>query len=128
MIVCVKLRSTVLLVSGGASGLGAAVVRHAVAAGARVASLDVHEPSAASEDGQVLTLTADVTSPPAVEAAVDETTAHFGRIDVLVNCAGVAAYADTLSTELDMFPLDVFRRNVEVNLIGTFDVVRHVAR
>lgn len=106
----------VAVVTGGASGIGAEVVAHLRRSGARVAVWDMAEP-AGDDSWQV-----DVTDLAGAEAAVAEVLARFGRIDFVVNSAGFAG--PTMPLE-DYDPL-VWRRIVDVNLVGTFNVCRAV--
>lgn len=121
----------VVLVTGGASGLGAATARWAAAQGAGVALLDQAGSGgadvAASIGPNALFAAVDVCAADEVDRAIREVVGRFGRLDVCVNCAGVAAYAPVLTPGGEMFPLATYRRNIEVNLIGLFDVVRHSA-
>lgn len=121
--------SDVALVTGGASGLGLATVEAFVADGAKVVVVDLP-----SSDGQtvadrlgdgVVFAPADVTSEEAVAAALDAA-AGLGQLRAVVNCAGIATAHRTLGKH-GPFPLDLFRRIVEVNLIGTFNVIRLAA-
>jgi 3-hydroxyacyl-CoA dehydrogenase/3-hydroxy-2-methylbutyryl-CoA dehydrogenase len=70
----------------------------------------------------------DVADPLEVESAVDSAAEHFGRVNLLVSCAGVSPAVRTLDRKGNMFPLEVFKRTVDINLVGLFDVVRHAAR
>lgn len=108
----------VALVTGGAGGIGAAVVAALEAEGTRVAVLDRTETSLGE-----LQVGADTTDPAQVRAAVEEVVARAGRLDVLVNCAGVATIAPAL--EID---LAGWERTVAVNLTGAFVVAQTVAR
>jgi NAD(P)-dependent dehydrogenase (short-subunit alcohol dehydrogenase family) len=99
----------VAAVTGGASGIGAAVVAELAARGARVAVLDVQEPEAAQD----LALRADVTDDASVRAAVDRVVAELGRLDVLVNNAGIGAQG-TVADNDDAEWLRV----LDVNLLG----------
>jgi NAD(P)-dependent dehydrogenase (short-subunit alcohol dehydrogenase family) len=108
----------VALVTGGAGGIGAAVVAALEAEGTRVAVLD----RTATTLGE-LQVGADTTDPTQVRAAVEEVVARTGRLDVLVNCAGVATIAPAL--EID---LAGWERTVAVNLTGAFVVAQAVAR
>ncbi|MFL1591295.1 SDR family NAD(P)-dependent oxidoreductase [Rhodococcus ruber] len=119
---------TVALVTGGASGLGLATTGELVAAGARVVALDL--PSADLRglhefDGAVRFVGADVRETDQVGAAVD-VAAGWGDLRIVVNCAGIGDPAKTVSST---GPLDLerFRRVVEVNLIGSFNVLRLAA-
>jgi 3-hydroxyacyl-CoA dehydrogenase/3-hydroxy-2-methylbutyryl-CoA dehydrogenase len=82
----------------------------------------------ASELGPRATFVAcDVTDAATVEAAVASAIAEFGRIDVLVSCAGISIGARMVGREGKLHSLDLFRKHIDVNLVGMFDVVRHVA-
>lgn len=82
------LSGLVAAVTGGASGIGAAVVAELTAAGARVAALDL-DPAGVPDD--VLGLRADVSDPASVDRAIEEVVATWGRLDVVVNNAGIGA-------------------------------------
>ena len=118
--------SDVVLVTGGASGLGAATVRAVAAAGVRVVVLDqATGPGAALavELGEgVRFATADVGDEEQVQAAID-LAAELGTLRVVVCCAGVATPGRVLGRR-GVLPLANFRRVVEVNLVGTFNVLR----
>ena len=120
----------VALVTGGASGLGAATVRAFSDAGARVAVLDRPqsdgEAFARSFGGRALFAAADVTKAEDVEAAIRRTVESFGVLHVAINCAGVGTAMRTLSKAGPM-PLELFAKAIEVNLIGTFNVIRLAA-
>jgi NAD(P)-dependent dehydrogenase (short-subunit alcohol dehydrogenase family) len=121
-------RGAVALVSGGASGLGAATARRLAAMGARVAIVDLPTSPGtdlATEIGGRF-LPGDVTDSAAVEAAVAEA-AGLGDLRVCVCCAGVGAPAKVVGRDGSPMPLDHFRRIIGVNLIGTFDVLRNAA-
>ena len=127
-----ELSDTVALVTGGASGLGEAVVRMVVAAGGRAAILDLPG-SGGAELARALGDAAaqfdvDVSVPAQVEHAVDAAADRFGRVGLLVNCAGISPVGRTLDRERRMLDLDAFRAAIDVNLIGLYDVVRHAAR
>ncbi len=118
------------LVTGGASGLGLATVRRLHAAGARVAILDL--PSSAGKtiadelgEGAVFA-PGDVTSEEDVAAAV-EAAAGLGTLRIVVNCAGIGNAVRTVGKN-GPFPLDAFTKVIQVNLIGTFNVIRLAAQ
>lgn len=116
------------LVSGGASGLGAATVRHLSAQGARVTILDRDRDGAlalATETGAGWQAT-DVTDEASVAAAIDGAAAAMGGIDALVNCAGVATGERLVGRE-GPHRLDTFRRTIDINLNGSFNVLRLAA-
>jgi len=125
----VKIPDNVALVTGGASGLGLATVKELHANGARVVILDL--PSSrgkeiAGELGDRAVFSAgDVTSPDSVTAALDAA-AGLGTLRITVNCAGIGNGIRTVSKK-GPFPLDVFTKVINVNLIGTFNVIRLAA-
>jgi len=119
---------SVAVVTGGASGLGAGTAQHLAERGGRVAIFDLptsNGPALAAELGDAgAFFPVDVADSDQVEAAVDGAASTFGRIDVCVNAAGISPAARVLSRKGELHPMDVFRRTVEVNLLGSFDVLR----
>ncbi|MCW2691839.1 MAG: putative short-chain dehydrogenase [Mycobacterium sp.] len=118
------------LITGGASGLGLATAERLVAGGAAVVLLDLPQSAgadvAARLGGAVRFSPGDVTDPDDVAAALDAAAA-FGRpLRVVVNCAGIGPPARVVGRK-GPFPLDQFRRTLEVNLLGTFNVLRLAA-
>jgi 3-hydroxyacyl-CoA dehydrogenase / 3-hydroxy-2-methylbutyryl-CoA dehydrogenase len=123
-----RFADSVVLVTGGASGLGEAVVRRAVAAGAAgVGIIDLSADRAAALAAELgptaLALPTDVTDPAQVQAAIDRAAEAFGRINTLVACAGIPYAQRTVDREGNAADLGAFRKVIEVNLIGTFDVL-----
>ncbi len=125
-----QLNNSVAVVVGGASGLGAATVRHLLAHGARVAIVDINETlgaALAAELGVAARFfAADVTDEDAVQQAINHTVQEFGALHIAVNCAGIAPPGRVLGKKGPL-PLAVFRKVVDVNLIGTFNVLRLAA-
>ena len=120
-----KLQGAVALVTGGASGLGAATVRRLVAAGAKAVIVDRDEErgqALAKELGQSFAK-ADVTDPAQIEAAVAQASS-MGPLRVVVSCAGVGWAARTLDKTGKPHDLDLFKTVVGINLVGTFNVLR----
>jgi NAD(P)-dependent dehydrogenase (short-subunit alcohol dehydrogenase family) len=115
------------VVTGGASGLGEATAQALAAAGAQVFALDLPGAieKAAKVDG-VTYVPADVTSPEQVQAAVDAAAGSGAPLRVAVNCAGVGTAGRILSKK-GPHDLDLYRKVIEVNLIGTFNVLRLAA-
>ncbi len=120
-----KLTGTVALVTGGASGLGAATVRRFVADGAKVVIVDRDEAAGqllAKELGAVFAQ-ADITDAAQVDFAIAQA-ATLGPLRVVVGCAGVGWAARTLDKTGAPHDLDLFKTVVSINLIGTFNVLR----
>ncbi len=115
---------TTALVTGVSSGLGAATAERLVARGARVLGLDLRVPDTATEG--IRYVAADVASAEGVEAALATLTVDAPPLRIAVNCAGVAP-AERLLSSKGVHELDVFRRAIEVNLVGTFNVLRLAA-
>lgn len=107
----------VAVVTGGASGLGAATAQVLASAGARVAILD-RDPQAP--------YAADVSDAAQMEAAIARILADCGAIHILVNCAGIGDPARVLG-KTGPLALDRFARVIQVNLIGTFNAIRLAA-
>jgi len=123
-----QLSGSVVLVTGGASGLGAATVRALMARGARAVIVDrddVRGPALAAELGAVFAK-ADVTDPAQVGVAV-AAGAALGPLRVAVSCAGVGWAARTLDKTGAPHDLELFKTIVGINLIGTFNVLRLAA-
>jgi NAD(P)-dependent dehydrogenase (short-subunit alcohol dehydrogenase family) len=114
------------LVTGGASGLGAATAKALRDAGASVVILDLPSARDRVQEGDgVAFIGGDVTEPAAVAAAVEAATST-GPLRVTVSCAGIGTAARTVGRD-GPHDLDAFKRVVEVNLIGTFNVARLAA-
>jgi NAD(P)-dependent dehydrogenase (short-subunit alcohol dehydrogenase family) len=126
----VKLEGTSALVAGGASGLGAATARLLVERGARVAivDLDGERAGALAEElgGDAVSFRADVTSEAEVEAAVSGAVEAFGGLRFTASCAGIG-WAERTVTRNGPAQLQPFETVIRVNLIGTFNVLRHCA-
>lgn len=129
-----NLRNSIAIVTGGASGLGEATVRYFVGLGARVAVLDLQEgQGAAMADefpGRVKYIRTDVCDEAQVQAAIDQTLETFGAVHVAVSCAGIVAGSKVVGKSNGVFgphPLDLFSKVIQVNLIGTFNIMRLAA-
>jgi NAD(P)-dependent dehydrogenase (short-subunit alcohol dehydrogenase family) len=124
-----KTADSVAVVTGGASGLGAAVVRKLHASGAHVVILDLPRADGAGLvnelGGHATFLPADVTNSEQVEEAVAKA-ASFGPLRITVNCAGIGTPAKVLGREGPL-PLHAFNQIINVNLVGTFNVLRVAA-
>ncbi|HVL89297.1 MAG TPA: 3-hydroxyacyl-CoA dehydrogenase [Actinomycetota bacterium] len=125
-----NLQGKTALVTGGASGLGRATVETLHAAGANAVIVDLpHAPGdelVKNLDERAVFSPADVTNTEEVQAGITAAVEHFGGLHIAVNCAGVGWAARTLSKD-GPHDLGVFSKVVEVNLIGTFNVIRLAA-
>ena len=116
------------IVTGGASGLGAATARMLAAAGAKVAIFDVNQKAAAEVaiDINGISVQCDVTNSEQTEKAFAKAAADHGVARILINCAGVGPAKRIVGRDGPM-PLDEFARVVSINLIGTFNAMRLAA-
>jgi NAD(P)-dependent dehydrogenase (short-subunit alcohol dehydrogenase family) len=118
------------IVTGGASGLGLATAKEILAAGGRVAILDL--PTSAGETvakdlgSAAIFCPCDVTDEEQVEAAVERAASELGPLYIDVNCAGIG-WAQRTVTREGPHPLAPFKRVLEVNVIGTFNALRFAA-
>lgn len=119
------------VVTGAASGLGAAVAERLVASGARVALLDLPDSAGAkwaAELGDAAHwVPVDVTDADATAAAVTTARGWLGGINTLVSCAGISPPTPVLDRAHAARPLDRFRKVLDVNLVGLYDVLGHCA-
>jgi NAD(P)-dependent dehydrogenase (short-subunit alcohol dehydrogenase family) len=117
----------VALVTGAASGIGLAVLRKLLALGARAVACDLHDTrldDLDEADRRVVQAIADVADEQQAVAAVQQATKRFGRLDVLVNCAGIAD-VNQPTVEQD---LATWQRIIDVNLRGTYLMTREAGR
>lgn len=122
------IKQQAVIVTGGASGLGAETARRLASEGAKVAVLDVNLEAAktfASEIGG-LAIRCDVSDAQGAEAAVKEARTAHGPARVLVNCAGIGV-AKRIVGKNGPMPLEDFSKVISVNLIGTFNMMRIAA-
>lgn len=131
-----KFQDNTFIVSGGASGLGEATVRALHAAGSQVVIADLNaergkalaaELNARGSDERVRFRRTDVTSEADAQAAVDLALEAFGGLQGLVNCAGVGDPAKVVDRHGAPLPLDAFSRIVNINLLGSFNMLRLAA-
>jgi len=125
-----RLEKRSCIVTGGASGLGAGTVRLFHAAGAKVVIADVN--AAAGEqlaaelgEGAIFQRT-DVTSEADARACVDLAASRFGGLQMLINCAGVGIGEKVVGKE-GPHRLESFTRTIQINLVGTFNMIRYAA-
>jgi 3-hydroxyacyl-CoA dehydrogenase/3-hydroxy-2-methylbutyryl-CoA dehydrogenase len=120
-------KNSVAVVTGGASGLGEACVRNLNKLGAKIAIFDFvaerGEKIAAELGKDVIFAHTDVADDAGVQVAIKKTMDAFGAIHIAINCAGGAAPMKVLSRKGPM-PLAAFNRTIQINLVGTFNVIR----
>ncbi|GAA3349559.1 3-hydroxyacyl-CoA dehydrogenase [Lysinibacillus sp. FSL M8-0216] len=120
----------VAVVTGGASGLGEATVRHIVEQGGKSIIFDVNDErgqALVEELGEnVIYVRVDVTKEEDVATGLEQAIDAFGHINVAVNCAGIADASKVISKR-GIHALSLFEKIITVNLIGTFNVIRLVA-
>jgi len=123
-----EVKGQAAIVTGGASGLGAATARTLAAAGAKVAVLDVNDKAASSIaiDINGIAIHCDVADSDSAGAAIAKAAADHGPARILVNCAGVGPAKRIVGKEGPM-PLADYERVIRINLIGTFNMMRLAA-
>ena len=123
-----EIKGEAAIVTGGGSGIGADVARHLAKAGAKVAVLDLNREGAEAVAREIggLGLECDIASASSGEAAVAAATKAHGAARILVNVAGILIPGRILGKEGPL-PLEKFARVIEVNLIGTFNMMRLAA-
>src|SRR3979490_1824528 len=120
-----QLKDVAVLITGGCAGLGAAPARGMAAKGAKIAVLDQSKENAEKVAAEVkgIALHADVTDEDGVKAAIAKAEAAHGIARVLMNCAGIGGARRVVGRD-GVYPLAKFVRIINVNLIGTFNVLR----
>jgi len=121
-------KGEIAIVTGGGSGLGEASARALADAGAKVAIFDLATARAEEVAAEIggIAVRCDVSSAESGQAAVSEVAEKLGEPRILVNCAGIGIAMKTLGKD-GPHPLDIYRKVIEVNLVGTFNMIRLVA-
>ncbi|KAB2878129.1 MAG: SDR family NAD(P)-dependent oxidoreductase, partial [Pseudorhodoplanes sp.] len=121
-------KGQVAIITGGASGLGAATAEVLAAAGAKVALLDLNEKAAAEQAAKLggMAAACDVADEASAQSALKKVREALGVARVLVSCAGIGPARRILGRDGPM-PLSDYRRVIEINLIGTFNMMRLAA-
>jgi NAD(P)-dependent dehydrogenase (short-subunit alcohol dehydrogenase family) len=123
-----EIKGQAAIVTGGASGLGAATARALAASGAKVAIFDLNQKGAAEVAASIqgIAVTCDVADAASAEAAVKQAAAGHGPARILVNCAGIGPAKRIVGRDGPM-PLEDYEKVIRINLIGTFNMMRLVA-
>jgi NAD(P)-dependent dehydrogenase (short-subunit alcohol dehydrogenase family) len=124
-----KLEGQAALVTGGGSGLGAATARELARQGAKVAVLDINADGAAQIAQEIggLGLRCDITSTESVRQALTAAREAHGPARILMNVAGIGGARRIVGKDGSPMPIEDFKRVVDVNLVGTFNVIRLAA-
>jgi NAD(P)-dependent dehydrogenase (short-subunit alcohol dehydrogenase family) len=124
-----RLEEKVAFITGAGSGIARAAARLFAQEGARVVVAELKpelgrmtERSVRDTGGEALFLETDVTKEDSVRNSIQETVRHFGKLDILYNCAGGSIAQDAPVTEVDMF---VWQHTISLDLLGTFHCCRH---
>ena len=123
-----EIKGQAAIVTGGASGLGAATARALAASGAKVAVFDLNEKGAAEVAASIkgIAVACDVADSASAEAAVKKAAADHGPARILVNCAGIGPAKRIVGRDGPM-PLADFEKVIRINLIGSFNMMRLAA-
>lgn len=127
-----NIENQTFLITGGASGLGAATAEYLVSKGGKVVLADLNSDAGAAMVAKLGTNNAaysqcDITSEQDVQKAVDLALSQFGGLAGAINCAGIAVVQKVLDRDLNPTSLESFAKGIHINLIGTFNVVRLAA-
>lgn len=119
-----KIQNNTFLITGGASGLGLATAEMIVENGGKAVALDINEDAGkAIENSKILFIKTDVTSEESVQNAIDIAIKTYGKIEGLVNCAGIGPPMRVVGKN-GVHPLDFFQKIININLVGTFNCIR----
>jgi NAD(P)-dependent dehydrogenase (short-subunit alcohol dehydrogenase family) len=118
-----RLDGKIALITGGASGIGLATAREFHAAGAKLAIADIGDAGPIARELDAIAIRLDVTDPAAVEAMVQRTVEHYGRLDVLFNNAGIEKHGPMASMDLE-----AHRRVIDVDLNGVYYCLQSAIR
>lgn len=125
-----QVQDSVFVVTGGSSGLGAATARMIVKSGGKVALVDINGTAGKAMQAELgceaCFIETDITNENSVKACIEATVKTFGNLHGLVNCAGIGP-AERIMSRNGLHQLSSFRQVIEVNLIGTFNMLRFAA-
>lgn len=121
-----KLKNQIAIITGGSSGMGAATARYLAKRGAKVAVWDLKNTEEIAKEINCIGINCDVTDEKSVQAALQQTITKLGIPRICINCAGIVHGARLVGKEGPM-PLADFQKVININLIGTFNVMRLVA-
>lgn len=119
------------LVTGGASGLGEAAIRTLFDHGANVVILDLNQEKGNALAGELgeraMFIQMDVCKTEDIQAAIEQAVKKFGGVHILVNCAAIGTIMKTTDRKRGPADIALFKKTIDVNLVGTFDMIRNAA-
>ncbi len=123
-----EIKHCAAIVTGGASGMGAATAKRLARLGAKVALLDLNKDAADLIAAEIngIAIQCDVTDADSVEQAIARARDHFGAARICVNCAGIV-HGRRMINQQGAMPLEEFRKVLDINVVGTFNVMRIAA-
>ncbi len=123
-----KIANKTFIITGACSGLGKATVLHLADNNANIVLADINveagQTIAVELDGQGVFVPVDVTDQSTIESALTIANKHFGNLHGLINCAGILVAERILKKDGSLFDLDHFRQCIDVNLMGSFNMMR----
>jgi NAD(P)-dependent dehydrogenase (short-subunit alcohol dehydrogenase family) len=124
-----RIEGSVAIVTGGASGLGGATASLLASRGAKTAIFDLNEEAGRAHAARIggVFFKVDVADDDNVGQAIAVAESTLGTARLLLNCAGVAPAIKTVGKDVKPHALDAFRKAVEINLIGTFNLISKFA-
>ena len=122
------IKNNIAIVTGGASGMGAATARMLSKHGAKVAIFDMNKEAAEKVAAEIkgIAVQCDVTNADNVAEAVASVTKQLGAARICINCAGIV-HGRRMVNQQGVMPLAEFRKVIEINLIGSFNVMSHAS-
>lgn len=123
-----EMKNTAVIITGGASGMGAATARLFSQLGAKVALLDLNKEAAdkIAADVNGIAVACDVTQEDSVQSAIESAAKQHGPARICINCAGIV-HGRRMINQQGPMPLAEFKRVIDINLVGTFNVMRVAA-
>lgn len=120
-----QIKNNVALITGGNSGLGAETGRHLAKLGAKVALLDlkINQAKQIANETSGIAIVCDVTDEKSMANALQQIIAELGTPRICINCAGIAPAKKIIGRD-GVMPLDDFKQVIDINLIGTFNIMR----
>lgn len=124
-----QIKNNVFIVTGGASGIGLGCVQHLIRAGAKIIIVDLNaaQGEKASQETGATFVQTNVTDEKSAQLAIDTAWKKFGNLHGVINCAGIAIAEKILNKEGNVHSLESFRKVLDINVAGTFNMIRLAA-